>query len=299
MKPFLPFLVLFFLAAPVAQAQDANRRTHDISFGLLTQADEEERGYYSGVAREMALVLAPLHLGPARTTGHSGFEYTLRFSSHNIHQEQPYWSRVLNLKGGATDVPDTMGTTSIEVRKGLPFGFELGTSLSWLDESETIALGGRLKLALAEGYQHKGVPDLSLHAGVNRMLGSTDLDLTTIAGGATMSYQISAFGRMRFVPFVGYDFILFQAGTHLLINPEYDPDVDQEGVHYIVNFDSLNLDRQDNQWHRARYGLRVETVVGALTFQHDLPILEDSRVQPEVGTVPDQNALSVGLSAHF
>lgn len=299
MKSFLPILGLFMLCAPAAVAQDANRRTHDISFGLLTQADEEERGYYSGVAREMALVLAPLHLGPARTTGHSGFEYTLRFSSHNIHQEQPYWSRVLNLKGGATDVPDTMGTTNIEVRKGLPFGFELATSLSWLDASETIALGGRLKLALAEGYQHKGVPDLALHAGVNRMLGSTDLDLTTIAGGATMSYQISAFGRMRFVPFVGYDFLLFQAGTHLLINPEYDPEVEQEGVHYIVNFNSLNLDSPQNQWHRARYGIRVETVVGALTFQHDLPIMEAGRVQPDVGAVPDQNALSIGLSAHF
>ena len=299
MKSILPIFGLVMLCAPAAVAQDANRRTHDISFGLLTQADEEERGYYSGVAREMALVLAPLHLGPARTTGHSGFEYTLRFSSHNIHQEQPYWSRVLNLKGGATDVPDTMGTTNIEVRKGLPFGFELATSLSWLDESETIALGGRLKLALAEGYQHKGVPDLALHAGVNRMLGSTDLDLTTIAGGATMSYQISAFGRMRFVPFAGYDFLLFQAGTHLLINPEYDPEVEQEGVHYIVNFNSLNMDNPENQWHRARYGIRIETVAGALTFQHDLPIMEAGRVQPDVGAVPDQNALSVGLSAHF
>ena len=72
MKPFIALLSVLFILAPSAKAQDANRRTHDISFGLLTQADEEERGYYSGVAREMALVLAPLHLGPARTTGHSG-----------------------------------------------------------------------------------------------------------------------------------------------------------------------------------------------------------------------------------
>ena len=79
MKSFLPVFAFLVLAVPQAHAQDANRRTHDISFGLLTQADEEERGYYSGVAREMALVLAPLHLGPARTTGHSGFGHTHGF----------------------------------------------------------------------------------------------------------------------------------------------------------------------------------------------------------------------------
>lgn len=292
MKTTLLSILVFLLLVPPALAQDSSRRTNDISLGRLTQADEEERGYYTGVAQEMALVLAPIHLGPARTTGHSGFEYTLRFSSHNIHEENPYWSKVLNLKG-ATDVPDTMGTTSIEVRKGLPFGFELATGLSWLGDSETIALGGRLKLALAEGYQHKGVPDVSLHAGVNRMLGSTDLDLTTINGGVTMSYPISAFGRMRFIPFAGYDYLLFQAGTHLLINPEYDEENPADGVHYIVNFDSLNLDNIENQWHRARYGLRIESVLGALTLQHDLPIMEDNRNHP------DQNALSMGLSLHF
>ena len=148
----LPFAVLLLSLA----ALPAWARSYDVSLSRLreTPADEAK---YRGVAREMGLVLAPLHIGPARTTGHSGFEFTLRMSSHNIHQTRPYWTDltlggVMDLDGG-TNAPDTLTTTTIEVRKGLPFGLELGTNLSWLENSETLALGGRLRIGLLEGYQ--------------------------------------------------------------------------------------------------------------------------------------------------
>lgn len=319
MMRFTFAVLLLSLAAPPAWA-----RSYDVSLSRLreTPADEAK---YRGVAREMGLVLAPLHIGPARTTGHSGFEFTLRMSSHNIHQTRPYWTDltlggVMDLDGG-TNAPDTLTTTTIEVRKGLPFGLELGTNLSWLENSETLALGGRLRIGLLEGYQDSYAPDVSVYAAVNRMLGSSELDLTTLAAGATLSYRQSISGVMSVSPFFGFDFILVQAGSSLLADPKYEealaagcPDGGAQGdtcpgqwedpsnpdnltpacyecpQQWIV-FDSLDLDDADNQWSRIRYGLRIETILMAITLQHDVPIGESQR--------PDQHAISVGLSAHF
>jgi hypothetical protein len=262
-------------------------RGYDVS---LTQLGEADEPYYRGLAREMGLVLAPLHLGPARTTGHSGFEYTFRVSSHNIHENRTHWTKVMDL-GGAVNVPDTLKTTTIEVRKGLPFGLELGTNVTWLENSETLALGGRIRIGLLEGYQASYAPDVSVQASVNRMLGSTDLDLTTISVGTTVSYRQSLMGRLTLTPFVGFDFLMVQAGSHLLINPVFDPEQEQDGVDRLIVFQPLDLDDADNQWSRLRYGLRLESILFALTLQHDLPLDDRER--------PDQHAVSVGISAHF
>jgi hypothetical protein len=278
-------VAIFLLVSSSAWA-----RAYDVSLDNLRD-NEEDRLLYQGAAQEMALVLAPLHLGPARTTGHSGFEYILRFSTHDVDEEAPYWPRVLQL-GGAANPPDSLGTTTIEVRKGLPFGVELGTSITWLENSETIALGGRLRIGLLEGYQDRFAPDLSVHASINRMLGSTDLDLTMISTGATLSYRRSLAGRMNLTPYVGYDFMLLQAGAHLLRNPDFDPANRTSEHPRLITFDPLDLSQPENQWNRLRYGLRLETIVGALTVQHDLP-LDDGKDHKT------QNAITVGLSAHF
>ena len=148
-------LRLLVLASTLITSAPSWARSYDVSLSRLGDTPTD-RAKYRSLAQEMGLVLAPLHIGPARTTGHSGFEYTLRVSSHNIHQTRPYWTDVsdggvMDL-GGATAAPDTLTTTTIEVRKGLPFGVELGTNLSWLENSETIALGGRIRIGLLEGY---------------------------------------------------------------------------------------------------------------------------------------------------
>jgi hypothetical protein len=265
-------------------------RAYDVSLDNLRD-NAEDSALYVGAAQEMALVLAPLHLGPARTTGHSGFEYILRVSSHNIDEGAEYWPRVFQLEG-ATNPPDTLRTTTIEVRKGLPFGVELDTSITWLENSETIALGGRLRIGLLEGYQDRYAPDLSVHASINRMLGSTDLDLTTLATGATMSYRRSLAGRMSMTPYLGYDFMLLQAGAHLLRNPDFDPANRSPEHPRLITFDQLDLSKPENQWNRLRYGLRLETIAGALTVQHDLPLDGGSDHKT-------QNVITVGISAHF
>ena len=106
------------------------------------------------------------------------------------------------------------------MRKGLPFGLELGTNLSWLENSETLALGGRLRIGLLEGYQDSYAPDVSVYAAVNRMLGSSELDLTTLAAGATLSYRQSISGVMSVSPFFGFDFILVPGWQQLARRPQ-------------------------------------------------------------------------------
>ncbi len=288
-------LRIFVLTLTLVSSAPSWARSYDVSLSNLGDTPTD-RAKYQSLAQEMGLVLAPLHIGPARTTGHSGFEYTLRLSSHNIHQTRSYWTDVseggvMDLEG-ATNAPDTLTTTTIEVRKGLPFGLELGTNLSWLENSETLALGGRIRIGLLEGYQDSYSPDVSVYAAVNRMLGSTDLDLTTLATGATVSYRKSMLGRMSITPFFGFDFLLVQAGSHLLINPAFDVSCEaSECPDRLIVFDPLELDDADNQWSRIRYGLRIETILFAFTVQHDMPVDDRER--------PDQNAISVGLSAHF
>ena len=103
-------LRLLVLTMTLVSSAPSWARSYDVSLSNLGDTPTD-RAKYRSLAQEMGLVLAPLHIGPARTTGHSGFEYTLRVSSHNIHQTRSYWTDVS--EGGVMDLE---GQRTLQIR---------------------------------------------------------------------------------------------------------------------------------------------------------------------------------------
>jgi hypothetical protein len=99
-----------------------------------------------------------------------------------------------------------MGIVSrLHVRKGLPFGFELGTQASYLHSSSLWAIGLDLRWSPFEGFR-RGVgyiPDLAIRGAVNTVLGQSQLSLTIVDVDVSLSKRFTVGGSVRITPVLG------------------------------------------------------------------------------------------------
>ncbi len=149
-----------------ALANDAKRR-----FGILSS--------------EMAMALSGPILDPASTTGHAGFDFAFEGAYQPVHDApigtamfgfgvEPWPTRASS--------PGSLTTTGVHVRKALPWSFEFGGRVTYLNKTNYFAAQGEAKWALNEGFDK--VPDIAIRAAYTRLfgqaqwnLGSTDVDL--------------------------------------------------------------------------------------------------------------------------
>ncbi|MBN2716404.1 MAG: hypothetical protein JXX14_11155 [Deltaproteobacteria bacterium] len=203
---------------------------------------------YERFLAEYSFGISPKLMAPASTLGYSGFYLgieasvagipdgsTAKFDAASPNYEDSRW-RIGTAKYGAK--PPKMYYPTIHVRKGLPWSFELGSSIGYLGHSELITLGGEVKWSLFEGYS-KGVlgvlPDLAVRGTVNRVIGQSDVDMTLVGVDGSISRPFGIAGVMSIEPYAGYQLMwtivrtepmaLFNPGG-ALVQPEanrYDP----------------------------------------------------------------------------
>lgn len=196
---------------------------------------------YERFLAEYSFGISPKLLAPASTLGYSGFylgleasvmtvpaDATTKFTRVEGNYEDARW-RIGTAKFNAK--PPNMYYPTIHVRKGLPWSFELGSSIGYLGHSELITLGGEVKWSLFEGYS-KGVlgvlPDLAVRSSVNRVIGQSDVDMTLVGVDGSISRPFGIAGIMSIEPYAGYQFMwtivrtepmaLFNAGG-VLVQP--------------------------------------------------------------------------------
>ncbi|MCS6915572.1 MAG: hypothetical protein NZ890_20360 [Myxococcota bacterium] len=167
----------------------------------------EENANYRSLVSELAGVLALPMAGPADTVGYSGFHFS--FDSHltSISQGASYWS---GPSAGVRRVTGPMlPVLSIMLRKGvwmpippLP-SVELGLGASNLAHSSLFALNGYFKLAIHEGYHDVWVPSIALRAGVTRLVGAAQLDMTILTADGVISKAFGAGGTVTLEPYLG------------------------------------------------------------------------------------------------
>jgi hypothetical protein len=96
------------------------------------------------------------------------------------------------------------------VRKGLPFGFELGGNIGYLSHTSIVSGGADLRFSLLEGFRSGflGVmPDLSLGAGVRTTTGTSEFRLTVASADAMLSKPVPVADSSVLTPYVGYQFL--------------------------------------------------------------------------------------------
>jgi len=247
---------------------------------------------FASFVREFGSVLSPRPLSPAETLGEAGFAFGVGTTVSDIKQDADYWKLAMPEEGATA--ADMLTTLHLQLRKGLPFSFETGGTLTYLFNSEMFMLGADLKWAVNEGFWL--LPDIAVRGTVNALVGNRDLDMVTGGADVTISHPFPIGGVVTLTPYAGWNRLIISAASHVIdatpglsgfapphcdVNAAQPTDrerdsngiVTEECVRAVegdITEDELAnfvLERQTVQLNRWFGGLRVHFTVVTLTFE--------------------------------
>jgi|GEM_PF-673595 len=293
------WLSLFAAVACLLTAQVASAATNDIRLRGLIERDAQgnivrdaqnnavlRQDDFKALTTELGFILTPSPLQPAETTGQSGFDYAIGGAIH-IGPNQfgndrtTYWQDAT--EGNSLPVMTTLG---VRGRKGfilpIPMTSEVELGAQWLVDSNLLNLGGKLRLALNEGFAW--IPDFAVEAGVNRLVGSQELDFTTITAGGSVSKGFGVFGDFNLTPFASYQAILINAASRLIVvDPTRTADV-SDNLETFQRIDAMTFANGQitgaNLYHRMSAGVRFHVAIVAIYIGADVNYMPDRPDDP-------------------
>jgi len=162
-------LLLTFVSAPFAWSAN-----YDLS--LIQNLGQTE---FNTLVEEVGSATAYRALAPAEPQGLTGFDVGAAVSA--VHIDSRLWDQVTT----TSDFNDYLPIPSIRVRKGLPFGLDVGASYSQIPQSDIRVIGGEVQYALLEGGV--ATPALAVRVSGSTLLGVDDLDLYSYGGDVVIS----------------------------------------------------------------------------------------------------------------
>ncbi|HZH03692.1 MAG TPA: hypothetical protein VEY30_07910 [Myxococcaceae bacterium] len=276
-------------AAVLALAGQAWANRNDFRVHQLgNPADRPEANAdFRAFARELGAGLSSVTLAPPETLGYSGFNVNLELSAVSFDTsavrfptERAFRSPLL--------------LPSLHVRKGLPWSFELGARLAWIEESRMFAPTAELKWAVAEGYPY--IPDIGIRVHGTRLLNARDFDLTVLGVDLSLGKEFAVGGAATLTPYAGWNLVWVGATSN---NIDFNPGrTEQEATATPIAqltdtgvYDSLSL---SNNGHSRFYaGLRFITGIFQLGAEFSYANLGRIRVATSEGTARERNLPSV------
>ena len=174
---------------------------------------------FKKLINQYGFAIAPPAMVPARTTGYGGFQVTAQGAFTTVDSGADYWQN-----GTQGPVDPTTGQYSVRnkspdswlqvygvnVRKGLPLGFELGASISYVARTSIVAGGADMRWSLLEGFRRGALayfPDLAVGGGVRTITGTAQFQLTVATIDGVLSKPIPIADTSVLSPYVGYQFL--------------------------------------------------------------------------------------------
>lgn len=148
----------------------------------LTQAE------FGRLAKDFTAAASYKAVSPAEPLGITGFDVGVEVTSTKMEHGE-IWK-----KAGADS--STIYIPKVHVHKGLPFGIDVGASLSMVSGTDIKLGGAEIKYALIEG--NTAVPAVAVRAAVTKLFGVDQLDLNTRSLELTVSK-----GFLNFTPYAG------------------------------------------------------------------------------------------------
>ncbi len=170
--------------------------------------DPEANANFRAFTRTFAAALTSTNLMPPETLGHAGFSINAELAVVGLPTPDEVKLPTLGEQTNTLLVP------SVHVRKGLPFSFELGARMGWVDRSKMFAATGELKWAVNEGFTW--LPDVGVRLHVTRLLGNEDFDLTAAGLDVGVGKQFPLGGMVTLTPYGGLDFVGVAAGSDMI-----------------------------------------------------------------------------------
>ncbi|MGM0576302.1 MAG: hypothetical protein ACQEXJ_11280 [Myxococcota bacterium] len=242
-------VVVLLSAAPAAHA---DRYDLDLSRFATAGSDGglvvDEAGF-GRMSRDLGMALRPRFAGPADTSGALGFVVDYGLSLTDVDETAGHWTTPVD------DPGNTLAVSRLSLRKGLPWSFELGGTLTHLHDSSIWGVGMDVKWAFVEGLRN--APDVGLRLHVTSVLGSRDLSMLMAGGDFVLSKTFGVGGLLQLTPYAGYSGTYIRATSHVLGRFEAG---DLEPETFII--DDQHIDA-----HRATLGLRVVASVVDMAFE--------------------------------
>jgi hypothetical protein len=166
---------------------------------------------FAGLAQSYGLLLSSPVLAPANTIGINAFEMDMSYSLTNFSGDTSVWGAALTNNSKLSNASSTHFT----IRKGLPYSFELEGQLGYLLGSELWTIGGAAKWSYHEAMRAFPI-DFTARFSGNRLVGSTQLDLSTLGVDFALGTQFGVKGVMNIAPYVAYSPLWIYAGSNTL-----------------------------------------------------------------------------------
>jgi len=172
---------------------------------------------FEHLASELSVSLAPPVATGAATTGARGFYVGVSSTATPIRAGERYWVKGTRGANVADEqnrrVDGMLAWNRIDVRKGLPFGFELGSSLGYGMDTSLWLLSAELRVAVFEGF-HSGLgalPDVALRGATQAMFGTSELSVRTHTLDVTLSKPFVVAVRHRVTPLLALQALFVNA----------------------------------------------------------------------------------------
>jgi hypothetical protein len=148
----------------------------DISFGnnVISQ------GAFKDLSKEAAAVISYKNTAPAEPLGVTGFDAGVEFTAASIKSDSSYWQAAFG-----NSAPAYLYLPKVRVRKGLPWGIDIGAMYAYYPDSNVKVYGFELSKALLDGSM--ATPAFGVRATYSKLAGVGDLDLQTAGIDATIS----------------------------------------------------------------------------------------------------------------
>ena len=196
----LASIMLLCCWLPTAASANDISLTNIVRNGLTSE--------FETLAGDLGEALGPKRVGPAASLGALGFDLSLEVSNTLVKSDSSTW------RNAAPDINGTLTSLQLQVRKGLPFSFELGGTVTYMPTGDMWGIGLGLKYALIEGYRY--IPDMAVRVSVFTALGNRDLNMLMVGSDLVISKSFGLGGAVVFVPYVGYSLLYVRATTNVV-----------------------------------------------------------------------------------
>jgi hypothetical protein len=257
----------------------------------------QDNAGFRSLASEVGAVVAPRPVDTADSLGLSGFALSADVGINTINKDQHYWQQTSS--GPSSVVP----TLQFMGRKGLWPGLEVGAGATKVFDSRMWTIGGYGKIAIHEGFHHLPIPSIAIRGMFSRLLGSKDLDLTTVSVGISLSHVFGLGSTVNLTPYVGYQALMILARTGVIdATPGWDEHTD--GAKPCDNGDAtctvspeFVFKQQDAiVRHRPYLGLRMIYSVIRVTFE---AMFTPPGKSEDTSVAADAVKDSSGLNQHY
>ena len=246
MWPTRLVLALAIATASLATASPAQAQRMDLALSRLSVVAEADpasacplgagadfcadEDAWRRLASQFAGSMIPPVLLPAHTRGMRGIYVGVESSITGIDSGQEYWARGTEGDTG-TDrnrfVDSVLAWNRLNVRKGLPFGFEIGTNVGFLVNTSYWTLGLDVRWSVLEGLRDRGssvyFPSLSVRGAVQTLLGDSEVNVTVPSIDVSIGERIIIADTVELSPYLGAQIAWVFADTELVdLTPERD-----------------------------------------------------------------------------